>query len=78
MQHVQLETVRSSVSSEADTDETSSPGVALAGMPQVMPWLHFIPLVTTAPSRWETTLPVPAVSLGRGIFMKGEEAALRT
>lgn len=69
-----------SVPSVADTDETYFPDVALGCfMPlRSMPWRYFISLVTTAPSCYETTQPVPAVSLGRGIFMKGEKAALQT
>lgn len=76
MARIQLKTVRS-VPNEADTDKTYFPDVALGWfMPlRSMPWLYFILLVTTAPSFYETTLPVPAVSLGRGIFMKGEDAA---
>lgn len=68
VQPVQLETVRSSVSNKANTEETYFPDDVALGwfMPlRFMPWLYFISVVTTAPSRYETTLPVPAVSLGR-------------
>lgn len=68
VQRVQLKTVRSSVSNKADTEETYFSDVVALGwfMPlRFMPWLYFISVVTTVPSRYETTLPVPAVSLGR-------------
>ena len=62
---VQPEALRSSTSSEANADQTDFPDFALGWfMPlRSRPQLYFISLVTAAPSRNETTLPVSAVSL---------------
>lgn len=42
-----------------------------------VPWLYFISVVTPALSCPEVGQPVPAVSLGRGIYIKDGEVALR-
>lgn len=77
---LQLQRISSYGSSEADTDQTNFSDTALGWfMPlRSRPRLYFISVVTVAPSRYEATLPAPAVSLGREIFMKGEAAALKS
>lgn len=77
---LQLQRISSYGSSEADTDQTDFSDVALGWFIPLRsrPWLYFISVVTAAPSRYEATLPAPAVSLGREIFMKSEAAALRS
>lgn len=77
---VQLEALRSSASRDTDPGQSDFSDAALDWfMPlRSRPPLYFISVVNHAPSCHEMILPVPAVSLGRGIFMKVEEAAPST